>query len=195
MRVQNPGGSGTVTTDGVTIGGNGTLASPIDQIGAPLTFWSTQFCGGTDGQIPFTGTGGNNFIALFGFVFTVAVKLNKIVIPIAAADAVNLYDIGLYTAAGALACHQGAATVPSTGVQSFPMTGGPITLPPGRYYLATTGQAATAEYFFQNNATGLWSFLLASTSIATTGGVLNSTITPPADSLTGTSAPMFAVTV
>ena len=167
-------------------GSSGGAASPA------VTFWSPTVPGST-GALAFATN--PNTLNLWGIVLPCSVEFNKILQTIVGTDAVNHYDIGLYNYAGVLQASQGAAHVPSNGVQAFVMQNGPITLQPGRYYLASTGDATTASSRYINEANGLWSFCQLQDFGASTGGALPASITSPADSFGEANFPDFALTL
>ena len=191
------GGLSKVSVDGVTVTGQGTPSSPLVSSpgmpsGWPLQYWGSGNSGAGTPQHFATPA---NTLTLLGFAFDEQVKFNKIFIYVGAADSVNLYDIGIYTYAGVLVAHIGAQSIPSTAVQSFAMIGGPITLPPGRYFLAFTGNSVTGTAILATgNVTG-WSFQSQTGFGTSVGGALPSTITPPADANVLTNTPVFALSI
>jgi len=164
-------------------------SSPIT--GWPLTWWSTPPI--AVASTFFLGGSGANQLLLFGLSIPARVTFNNIIIVVGVIDAVNLYSVGLYNRSGTLICSSAVGTVPTTGTVSFPQVGRPFTIPPGLYYLATTGNSGTATAVFGSGANGQWSFLVTDAPITTTGGVLAGSITPPADSITAVNCPAFAL--
>jgi hypothetical protein len=178
------GGLSSVTTD-ATLTGNGTAGSPLKVAapfpsGWPLAWWNTPPCG-SNAAGTFTATA--NKLTLYGLFIPAQVQFGHIVLDISVADAVNSYDFGLYNNAGTLVAHIGAQTIPATGIQSFAVVGGPITINPGRYYVAGTGNANTASLQVGNMLHVTWNFLLATNFGASAGGALPASIAPPADSI------------
>lgn len=185
-----------VQVDGVTITGAGTVASPLvgasgSPAGWPLTFYASSNVG--TGEVLAFATVANT-LDLWGIFIPAAVKFNKIYIQVQTPDGGNLYDVGIYTKAGVLVAHAGAGAIASGGITAFTMIGGPITLNPGSYYLALTGNATTATYIYIN-AQGNWSFQASQAQGASSGGVLPGTITPPADSIESIFGPQFALSI
>ncbi len=180
-RVQN--GGGVVTADQVTITGTGLPGSPLvatqqTPTGWPLTWFAAPAIADPQNVPVATPI---NTARLGGIVLPCALQFNKIIFPIQTADAVNLYDFGIYSYAGALLAHRGAATIPATGNIAFAMIGGPITLNAGRYILAMTGNSVTALITIGLASENQFQFINATAAAATVGGVLNATIVPPAD--------------
>lgn len=167
------------------ISGGSTSSTPT---GWPTSFWTNYGAAGNASAVQALG---NNTYNLVCFSLPAALTLNKLLVWITTADAAGLYDIGIYNAAGTLVAHTGPIHLPSTGLQTLAVLGAPISLPPGKYYFATTGNAATAALQLFNggnlgytNATGLGS---------ATGGTLPATITPPADTFVQGGSITFAL--
>jgi hypothetical protein len=105
----------------------------------------------------------------------------------------NLYDIGVYNSSGTLLVHTGATAgttfAPNTSALSLTWTGGAVTIPAGKIYVAyTTNCSSACAKFFAGTA---FSFVNANspTGGGTSGGALNSSITVPSDTYGGTSTP------
>ena len=232
--VINPGGGGggTVTTDGVTIQGNGsagspialldaetdgvtlqgagiaasklalkavqtaarltgagTVASPLDVAGWPLTWFATN-PGGTAGAQQFTYSANTLYIA--GVLLLAPVRFSNITVDVAVVDAVHNCDLGFYTYAGNLVANIGPQTIPSLGLQTFATVQGVVTLPPGRYFFATTSVGTTAALLWSTAPGSILQFQSNGIFGASAGGVLPAMIVPPADSLTAnTYYPVF----
>jgi hypothetical protein len=109
----------------------------------------------------------------------------------------NLYDIGYYDNSGTLVCHLGATAgtifAPSTGVKgSLSWTSSCTLIGGNRYYLAMTDNVATATVGGLANTLVPVCAANPSANSATSGGVLNSSVTPPADSVTAVcTLPLF----
>jgi hypothetical protein len=189
------GGLSTVTTD-ATLTGAGTVASPLKVAnpfpsGWPLTWYASRPGGGSIQQI----FGQNvNTLVLYGIYIEAQVRFGHIVLDIQTADAVNNCDVGFYNIGGTLAAHIGAQTIPSTGIQSFSVSGGAVTLNPGRYYWASTSTTATAGYRVSDQQHNNWTFILNNNFGASAGGALPASITPPADAIQNEYTPHFALT-
>lgn len=137
------GGLSAVATNS-SLTGNGTSGSKLSVADWPLSWWS-----GPELDTAFH-LGGANAVAVLGFGLSAAVTFSKIAVYVGAADAVNNYDFGIYSKAGALLANIGAQPLPSTGVQSFNTVQASQTILPGLYLFAYTGAAVTAftEYAF-----------------------------------------------
>jgi len=130
---------------------------------------------------------GANKIQLSGFYLPNSLTLNNIIVKVTTSDGVNSYDWGIYDAGGTLKAHVGINTVASTGVVDLPVVGAPVSLQPGKYYFAFTGNATTARIAVSiaNVSTLTATFCAATTESATSGGGtggLSSSATMPADS-------------
>jgi hypothetical protein len=168
IRLAGGGGGGlaTVTTD-TTLTGNGSAGLPLGVKGWPLKFfssgiWNTQ-----------TNFAGANSIGISGIVLEYELTFGNIAVNVQTSDASNNYDIGIYTAAGALVADIGPRPLPSTGFVHFAAVQGIQTIAPGLYLFAFTGITNTAKLTCQsqNNA---W---ISNTNLsASTGAQLPSTI-------------------
>ena len=132
----------TVTTNS-SLTGAGTSGSPLGVNGWPLTFFSS---GVWNSNANFLG---NNDIAICGIVIQYALTFSHIAVNVATADAVNNYDLGIYTAAGALVADIGPQTLPSTGYVHFATVQASQTIAPGMYLFAWTGPVNTAKLSLQ----------------------------------------------
>lgn len=158
-----------------------------------------------DGTQASTTLGSANITRLFGFTLDVPVNFSHIVFNVGTADTASgslcgafadCYAVGIYNAtttfesgsstggvpaAGTLIAHCAAAAFNTTGVLDCTTVEGSVTLQPGAYYFAFTGNATTAAL---TTATGnsFASDTVPTAGSATTNGVLNSSMTPPADS-------------
>jgi hypothetical protein len=124
-----------------------------------------------------------------GVIFPIALSVGHVVLNVATADATNNSDFGIYNSSGTLEAHIGAQHLGTGGVNTLAFSGGTQSIPAGKSYACLTSVGTTvALSIFQQNITF---FTFATVSSATTGGSLNSTITPPADT-PGFSANVFA---
>jgi hypothetical protein len=109
----------------------------------------------------------------------------------------NTYDFGIYSGTSGGTCtlqaHLGATAgttlAPAASAwHTVSWTGGSVTLPPGRYYLALTSSATTAQFTTGTDSAEL-TFLgsVGNVNIAT-GGSLPASVTCPADSYTTAGA-------
>lgn len=160
--------------------------------GWPLTWWNSTAADSTSTAALCAAI---NTLSLWGIVIEAQLKFADILFDVQTADAVNLYDVGLYNSAGALVAHVGARSLPSTGLQKLAVIGGPITLPPGRYYVASTGNALTAAWNIVIGGVSCWAFVQATSFGASVGGALPVSIAPPADSPTNLTSPVFALSI
>lgn len=158
--------SATVITDGVTIQGNGsggspiaikavqvaaritgagTVASPLDLAGIPVDYFQ-------DSSAPSNSAlAGANQVWVNGFTLQAAITFTKLGCFVQTADAVNAYDLGVYSVAGALLANVGPRTLPATGWKTFAINQTTVTLNPGRYVFAFTGNSTTAHVGYDGN--------------------------------------------
>jgi hypothetical protein len=92
-------------------------------------------------------------------------------------------DVGIYSASGTLQAHIGATSLNTTGNVTAAFAGGTQTIAAGKAYICftTSGSGGLVLASYLNVAT---IYPTANISSPTSGGVLNSTITPPADNPT-----------
>lgn len=190
--VTNVGALNSVTTDGATLAGNGTAGAPLGVAGWPLTWFSFGEAGLSTTFNKFGHTA--NTYAIFGLVIPAAVKAGHLILNIHADDATHASDAGFYNSAGSLIANIGATDFAATGILSFAFLQGSVLFTPGRYYFGTTSVATTATFYTTNDTITPQSFYFAQDLGATVGGVLNSTIVPPADAPNATG-PIFSLTV
>jgi len=181
-------GAGTVQTDGVTIQGDGsagnkiaikavqtqprltgagTVASKLDIAGWPITFFTSTSFGGAANI-------GANQVFISGFDLAYPLTFAHITVNISTADAVNLYDFGVYSLAGILLANIGAQSLPATGQTTFATLQGSQTIGPGLFAFAWTGNANTAHILGDNGNTWLW--VSNSNVAASVGGALPASI-------------------
>lgn len=144
-------------------------------------------------------TGSTNATVLYSMNFPCNISATKITYQIGTADDTgNLYDIGFYTASGTLVTHVGA----TAGTTFSPAGGAFVTLTfltpcnltaNTRYYFALTGNANTAQLYRTYNYIMACGQAGASAGGTTSGGVLNGSITPPADSYGSNSYPYMVL--
>ena len=158
-----------------------------------------------DGAQASTTLGSANITRLFGFTLDVPVNFSHIVFNVGTADTASgslcgafadCYSVGIYNAtatfesysstggvpaAGTLVANCAAAAFNAAGVVDCTTAQGSVTLQPGAYYFAFTGNANVAAL---TTATGnsFASDTVPTAGSTTTNGVLNSSMTPPADS-------------
>jgi hypothetical protein len=163
--------------------------------------------------------GSANATVLWPVQIDTALSVAKLYIPIVTADTTggHLYDFGLYDASGNLVANLGATAFGSTGYSNngVAFAQGTVSIPVGFYWFAWTGnavglhiegnggQASPVTIQWVNNfTTGPYWFPPASGG-TTTGGALNSSITPPTitsanvtdTSVTGNGIPLFTLSL
>lgn len=107
-------------------------------------------------------------------------SVGHIVVDITTSDATHAGDIGFYSAAGTLEAHIGAQDFPTGSNQTFAFSGGTQTLVAGKtYFCITTTTSGVIALNLRSQSATFFSY--ATVSSVTSGGALNSTITPPAD--------------
>lgn len=109
-------------------------AAPV----VPLTYFS--FSAGASGASP-----GINQLWLTGFALPYSLTFAHIATTINTADASNLYDFGIYTAAGTLVADIGAQHLPATGDLTFATVQGSKTIAAGLYIFAWTGNSNAGQ--------------------------------------------------
>lgn len=150
-----------------TLTGAGTAGTPLGVNGWPLiAFNNSQYSNSFH-------VGGTNQVSIWGFVLAYPLTFANITIDIATADAVNSYDIGLYTKAGALVANIGAQTIPSTGIHAFATVQGSQTIAPGLYLFGATGNANTAQI---EGSTAAPNWVVNTNVTSSSGGALPSSI-------------------
>jgi hypothetical protein len=155
-----------------------------------LQYWSS----GTLGVSASTLAILQNKITFYDFVLPYSVYTGYITYKIYAADnTANLYDIGIYNLAGTLVAHSGATAgttfaAAGTTMYTIPITGGPVTLTPGTYMIATTTNCASACATLYGNGLSVTTSRINGSGLGTTsGGVLSGTLSTPAASYFSTS--------
>jgi len=203
------GGAGTVQTDGVTIQGDGsagnkiaikavqinarltgagTVASKLDIAGWPLTLFGIG--GASQGLRHFAQPG--NTVSLWGFILPYALTFSNITIRVNTGDPANNCDVGIYNSTGTLVAHVGAQIFNTTGLVTLAVVGGPFTINPGQYFLASTSVANTALLDDQQGDGQTWGYVFSQGVGASVGGALPASVIPPAESLTSETA-VFAL--
>jgi hypothetical protein len=101
------------------------------------------------------------------------------------ADLSHNSDICLYSKAGTLVADVGAQGINSSpNEQTLAISGGPVSIPAGTYYVGLTSVASTLSIAGSANTATATFYSVASTGISTTGGACPTPITPPSDSWT-----------
>ena len=124
-----------------------------------------------------------NAINVIPFLVPMQLQFSKLTIDIGTTDSTggDLYDVGIYSLSGALQCNWGATAFTASGPTDGSCTQGTVTLAPGNYIFAFTGNATTAK-IYPGNAynTGFEILGSATSSTSSSGGALPSTIAVPA---------------
>ncbi len=158
--------------------------------------WFTQ--PSASGTVAFLTT--SNVAKLYGVLYSGAAPLatTQVVYNVQTADNTsNTYDIGLYSASGALVAHLGSTAgtsfAASTGWKTVSWASG-ATIKPGKYYLAITTNCTASCAVLIGSSTGVgFTFAGAVQESVTTGGTLPATITIPSDAFTATTIPTWSV--
>lgn len=199
--IWNPGGGGgisTVHTDGVTIQGDGSIATPIALLdaetdgvtiigagiaankirsnGAPVGFFNAVYDFGT------LGPGGNGVIVC-GFVLTAALTFSHLAANFTTPGGTDLVDLGVYTQAGTLVADIGPQNTNFTGIHSFAVLQAPVTLPIGLYMFGCACDGGFVKLASGNNGPMIW--CQANLGAISAGGQLPSTV--PAQTVTATN--------
>jgi hypothetical protein len=145
-----------------------------------------------DCAVYYTGAGATaslgttNHVAVFPFNVQVARVVTNITIEVTTSGVAQLYDIGILDTAGNLLAHVGAQTLTNTATATVLALTAPISLSPGTYLLAITGNGTTAKFQCVGGASEVFIYDTATT---TTGGVLTSvTLTNTTPTLTNLPA-------
>ncbi|MGC1686695.1 MAG: hypothetical protein WA734_13805, partial [Candidatus Acidiferrales bacterium] len=148
--------------------------------GSAITFYAPPPNIAGSVQIAPSTTNGINVIP---FLVPMQLQFSKLTIDIGTTDSTggDLYDVGIYSLSGALQCNWGATAFTASGPTDGSCTQGTITLAPGNYIFAFTGNATTAK-IYPGNAynTGFEILGSATSSTSSSGGALPSTIAVPA---------------
>lgn len=153
----------------------------------PVSKWVNTAADGTQAG---TTLGSANITRLFGFTLDVPVNFSHIVFNVGTTDTTSgslcgafadCYDVGIYNSGGTLQGHCAAMALNEAGVVDCGTTEGTVTLPPGFYYFAFTGNASVATVSTADG-NSFASDTVPSAGSSTTNGALNSSMTPPSDS-------------
>jgi len=211
MQVQNPGGGiASVVTDGVTITGNGLNASPVAilQVQADASLQGNGAVGNVLGVTKQTslavGSKSNthwpviaNGVQIVQFSLVQPVTFSSLCSNILTGDAgASKYDFGIYNAVGTLVADvaadasNGFTPLGGAVILDKPCLQGTVTLYPGSYYFAITGNSSTGNWDGgqlnpgSGSPGGWWSLSASNTSVAaSTNGKLPSSIVVPGASI------------
>lgn len=190
---QGGGGSGTVHTDGVTIQGDGSVATPIALLDAETDGTSLlgagisanklriQPVGYYTGGAPdvFVGTAAG-FIGAYGVVIPSPLTFSHLTVIVGAHDPAETVDMGLYDYAGNLVANIGGRSLSANGLTTFATLQGVQTIPQGLYLFAESGTGNTfGLYGNQFGGNMFWYFAIGFES-ALVPGTLPATVTTPA---------------
>lgn len=178
-RLFNPGGAGGVTsvtgTAPVTSSGGATPAIGL----TPITYWAYFGDIGASNVLGVTA----NQVSVVGVLINWPVSVGNLKFNVTTLDnSANLYDLGFYNAAGTLVADAGPHTYTTAGAKTAPIVQGTVTLNPGLYWLALTGNASVLAISAYGTGGLNWSFGGNLNVAASVGGQLPSPITPPATS-------------
>ena len=121
--------------------GAGTTGSPLSVAGWPLTWFTTGL------PVSALSLGAANVVSVYGFALPYTLTFANVGIYVAVADAVNNYDLGLYTKAGNLIANIGPQTLPNAAQTSIATLQGSQTIAPGLYLFAWTGDVGIAQIY------------------------------------------------
>lgn len=151
--------------------------------GGTIAVYSAPFYmnGGSD-------CGGANNIKINLFSLSANLATSKVTYRIWQTDASNDYSVGLYNASGTRVAHTTPGTLPAndTIVQAS-WVEGTVSLTPGTWFFAFTGQAKTGQLYSEGSGTPVTLHLLSTLVVTqtSTAGLLPTSITIPA--LTGSA--------
>jgi len=137
---------------------------------ATIPFWAT---GGEDGS---NLTASANSLCLTGFSLPASCQFGHIVAHIATADGAHNSDIGVYDSTGTLKANIGAQALAASGVQTFAILQGLITITAGMYFMAFTSAGSILQIWTDSQK--LSPFKSGSYGVSV-GGALPASITPP----------------
>ena len=179
-----------LTTLALADGDGASIANSSVAAGPGLTQF---FCFG-GGAINFT-VAASNTLSINGFMVAAPTTFSKIGIFVLASDAsAAKYDFCIYNTGGRLIANVGAASYASGGGKILPLAQGTVSIAPGVYLFAMTGNATTLAINGCNGAAGyFWNGAQTSYG-ASVGGSCPTSIAPPSTSLTGgAGGPSFAL--
>ncbi|MGD0792601.1 MAG: hypothetical protein ABR920_12605 [Terriglobales bacterium] len=194
VQAQSYATTGTlVTGDYAKASGAGAIADSGVVAGPYGTEWVTSARAGTATAFDTTGTK----IKLWGITLSFPLSTSNLSYNVSGADgSSSVYDLGIYNSSGTLKAHTGpivATTSMTSGAHSVGWTGTtPITLQPGKYYLAITTNCTTSCATLSGDGSSAVVTFLSAGTVTTSGtqGTLDATITPPADSYTWSGSMM-----
>ncbi len=114
-----------------------------------------------------------NEVRVYQFVLPYAVTVNKVTVNVSTSNA-GTADVGIYSTAGSrLIYTNGGINTGSQTTQTVTITGGPVTLTAGSYYLAQTSTSTTATLLVFVIDTGLPGLLLNNAGFVRVGVAAN----------------------
>jgi hypothetical protein len=153
---------------------------------APVSKWENLQAQGTQAAAFLSAS---NQTRVWGFTLDVPVTFSHIVYDVFTADTTSgslcgafadCYDVGIYNSSGTLLADCGAAAFSATGAVDCTITQGTVTIQPGAFYLGFTGNSTTGAIQYATSLTFGFASAVSVTG-ASTGGVLNGSVTPPTD--------------
>jgi len=186
------GGSGTVSTDGVTIQGDGSGGSPIalKQVETGATLTGAGTLASTLGVTPVTRwmfgnalantTVNANQVSVWGVYLPVPVTFANLTVNFGNVDSTNKFDVGIYSAAGALIANLGGIVFTSgSGFQTHATVQGSQTIAQGVYLVASTGNATAVNQFAGDSGQEPSSWFQNLNYTSSSGGALPNSISAP----------------
>ena len=154
--------------------------------GYPLTLF--QYGANPDSAVAASA----NAVNYTAFGLWAPISFGHLVVNVGAGDGVNNSDIGIYNAAGsALLANIGAQHIAGTGIQTFTLVQGTVTLTPARYILAFTSVASTLT-LQRDGHWGAWAVVTTGTG-SSSGGALPASIPAPTLTINQTGHFIFAL--
>ena len=199
----SPGLTGTPTAPTATANTNTTQLATTAFVMGELpaagsgTPWVTAVHGAAVAQLSSTA----NKASFYGVVLAFPKTTTQVSYFVGTADtSSSTYDLGIFSGTSAGTCtlvaHTGSiagSTSMTSGWHTVSWTGGSVTLQPGRYYLALTSSATSAQAQIYGDNSGL-TFVGGQGGVSvTTGGTLPGSLTCPTDSPTFGLVPAWLV--
>jgi hypothetical protein len=190
VKADSAGSSGTGAHTPATVA---TFSSSGLALNTPLAAASGGFGTGAQTEFILGRTEGSSFnftanhTEVSAFYLPTPLTFGHFVFAIRTADnSGDLYDYGLYNSSGTLVADIGAQSITTTGVKNIALAGSwgsSVTLLPGLYYYAWTGNSGTLQPEGGTAGSGILSPAChVDVTSTTSNGVLNNSITPPTTS-------------
>jgi hypothetical protein len=174
---------------------------------APLPATTGNFLQLFGGNTAISSTPAQNTTKCWAYMIPTTTTTTHITVSLSVADNTgNLYDFGFYgpgpagvslSKVGSLGATAGTVLSPSTGIKTWNWAAGFTLYGNNRYWFCETTNAASAamQLAGQNNQFSINANVNPSSNNSTSGGVLNSAVTLPADATPGASGTMPAITI